>query len=101
MALPASLPREGGRNRLYLPPVAAEFPLRGFVYLEWGERVEVERVKPAARLERLQSQRQAVRLHNDPVAQLDLAALPALVLRRPQGLDGLERSGQALLAALE
>jgi hypothetical protein len=98
--VPASVTREGGRNRVPLPPIAAEIPLRGFVYLEWGDRTAVERVPPAARLARLQPQRQAARLHSDPVEQLDLAALPAFVLRRTPGLDGLDRAGEALLAAV-
>jgi hypothetical protein len=98
--VPASVTRDGGRNRMLLPPIAAETPLRGFVYLEWGEGTVVERVPPSERLARLQPQRQAARLHSNPVEQLDLAALPALVLRRAAGLDRLERAGEALLAAV-
>jgi hypothetical protein len=97
---PASIPREGGRNRVKLPPLIGELPLRGFVYLEWGERTEVERITPAQRIERLQPQRQAARLHNDPLVQLDLAALPALVLRRRRGLEGLDEGAAALLEAV-
>jgi hypothetical protein len=98
--VPASVTREGGRNRMPLPPIAAEIPLGGFVYLEWGEGAAVERVPPAARLARLQPQRQAARLHSDPVEQLDLAALPAYVLGRAAGLDRLDAAGEALLAAV-
>jgi hypothetical protein len=97
---PASSPREGGRNRVVLPPLRSEVPLRGVVYLEWGDDVNVERVPTGERIGRLTAQRQGVRIHNDPVAVLDLASLPALVLTRPHGLDGLTRSGQALLDAV-
>jgi hypothetical protein len=100
IGIPASFPREGGRNRVDLPPIEARFPLRGFVYLQRGERTEVQRIEPAARLARLQPQRQVVRLHSDPLEQLDLAALPALLLTRRGGLDGLEEGGRALLDAV-
>jgi hypothetical protein len=97
---PASMPREGGRNRVVLPPLRSEVPLRGIVYLEWGERTALERVPTAERIERLVVQRQGVSIHSDPVDVLDLAALPALVLRRPKGLGALDEAGEALLAAV-
>jgi hypothetical protein len=97
---PASMPREGGRNRVVLPPLRSEVPLRGLVYLEWGDSVGVERVPATERIQRLVVQRQGVRIHNDPVDVLDLAALPALVLTRPSGLDALDEAGQALLQAV-
>ena len=97
---PASMPREGGRNRVVLPPLRSEVPLRGLVYLEWADRTSAERVPAGERIERLRAQRQGVRIHNDPVAVLDLAAFPAMVLRRPPGLAGLDEAGQALLAAV-
>ena len=52
------------------------------------------------RIERLNAQRQGVRLHNDPVTVLDLAALPAFVLTRPQGLAAVDEAGEALLDAV-
>ena len=97
---PASMPREGGRNRVVLPPLRSQVPLRGIVYLEWGERTAVERVPAGQRIERLVVQRQGASIHNDPVDVLDLAALPALVLTRPRGLDALDHAGGALREAV-
>src|SRR4051794_19444017 len=44
--------RIGSRERWRMPvaPVAPELPLRGWISLEWGERVSVERLRGAERL---------------------------------------------------
>ncbi|HEX2085252.1 MAG TPA: hypothetical protein VHF89_06180 [Solirubrobacteraceae bacterium] len=82
--------------RMTLPGVAPETPLAGVVHLAWGDRVELVPVPPAERLARLVAHRFTWRDPADPVALLDLAALPAYELRRPPGLDSLERVVAAL-----
>jgi hypothetical protein len=88
------------RWRVPLDPVAAELPFRGWVQLEWGDAVEVERVRGAARLPALIPHR-GVRLEPPrPQALLEYAALPQLRLRRPHGWDSLREGAERLLDAI-
>ena len=77
--------RGGTRQRLDLPAVVAAAPLRGWLFLEWGDRVEAESCPAAARIERLMAQRRWATQPMDSRTLLDLAALPAWILRRPRG----------------
>ena len=92
----------GGRVRWRVPldPVPAEIPLAGWIVLGWGDRFDVRRVPAAARLPALLENVTIVPAPPDPSTLLDLAALPMLELVRPRDLGALERSGDALLAAL-
>lgn len=86
------------RWRISLGPVPERLPLRGCVFLEWGERVDASPVPPSERLARL-FQHRGVRLPpTDPVALLELAALPAWELVRPHGLASVEATADRLLA---
>jgi hypothetical protein len=88
------------RWRVPLGEVAAELPFRGWVQLEWGEAVEVARVRGAARLPALIPHR-GVRLEPPrPEALVDYAALPQLTLRRPRGWDSLREGAERLLEAI-
>ena len=91
--------RGGYRQRMALGAVEPEVPLRGFVVLSWGERVEVRRVPGSERMARLIGQLHPVPGDADWRAVLDLATLPMLELRRPRRLDSLSDAGRALLAA--
>lgn len=99
LGLGEPLGRVAGRERwrVRTAPVAAETPLRGFLILEWGERLETVAVPAVERLPRLV---ESLTIHlppPDPAAFLDLAALPMWRLRRPRGLDSLD--GVAALVA--
>ena len=77
--------RDGTRQRLALAPVQAHAALRGWFFLEWGDAVEVVPCSARERFARLGKQRRWPMLAADPRALLDLAALPAWILRRPRG----------------
>jgi hypothetical protein len=88
------------RWRVSLGPVAAELPFRGWVQLEWGDAVEVGRVRGAARLPALIPHR-GVRLEPPrPESLVEYAALPQLSLRRPRGWDSLREGAERLLDAI-
>jgi hypothetical protein len=89
--------RERWRVQLGQSPAAAA--LRGWFFLAWGDRVELEPLGPAQRLVRLAGGR-AVRVPSTtPEALLTLASFPAWELRRPRGWDSLDPSLDRLLAA--
>lgn len=86
------IPLRRGRTqrwRLALDDVSAELPLAGWVFLEWGPDVSVERVPVAERLARLASHRSMMVEPTDPGALLELAALPAWKLTRPRTWESL------------
>lgn len=86
------------RWRITLEPVPERLPLRGCIFLDWGDRVEAARVSPSERLPRLFRHR-GVRLPpGDPAALLELASLPAWELLRPRGLASIEATAVRLLA---
>jgi hypothetical protein len=85
------------RWRLRLGPVASGLPLRGWVMLEWGSEVEARPLRGADRLARVAGERGTRLPPTDPAALLDLAALPAWVLRRPHGWSSLGAAGERLL----
>ena len=77
--------RSGTRQRLGLPPVQAAAPLRGWFFLDWGDVVEAVPCSARERFRRLGAQRRWPVLPADPRALLELASLPAWILRRPRG----------------
>ena len=88
------------RWRVTLPPVEPELPFRGWVFLAWGDAVEVEPVEPSERLARLLRHR-GVRLPPaDHDKLLALAALPALELARPRRWESVTDAGERLLDAV-
>lgn len=92
--------RSATRRRLALPPVAPDAPLGGWVFLEWGERLEIERLSAPERLGYLTPQRMGRRMGEDPEGLLHLAGLPAFRLRRPPGWDGLDETVGRLVGFL-
>jgi hypothetical protein len=96
------LGRVGSRERwrLPLPPVAAELPLRGWITLEWGEEVAIERLSGAERLGALLPHRGVRLAPTTPQALLQLSALPHLRLVRPQKWNSLSDATSRLLDAI-
>lgn len=77
------LVRSTERRRLMLVPCHGEYILRGFVQLQWGPEVGLQRLLPAERLPLLLEHRRVVGLGADFEQLLDLVALPSLRLTRP------------------
>jgi hypothetical protein len=96
LASSAAPARAGERLRIALPPTAPEVPLRGWIFLEWGPRVELARLGPGDRITRLARYRNRRAAGND-AALLDLASLPAWELRRPRRIDLLDDAARRLL----
>jgi len=82
-------PVRGDRQRLSLPEADAELPLAGFIFLEWGARLELTRLEPAKRMQLLASHRAGGFVSGQPEAALKLAELPAAEVRRPAGHEAL------------
>jgi hypothetical protein len=87
------------RWRVGLDDVASRYPLRGWVFLDWGDKVEMAPVPARETLSRLLEYVTAT-LEPDPMALLSLATLPAWEWRRPQSWDGMAGAADALLQAL-
>ena len=77
--------------------VRDELPLRGWIFLRWGDRVECARVPGAERLRRLGANRGARLPVADPPYLIELAALPGWELHRPQGWHSLALAAERLL----
>jgi hypothetical protein len=88
------------RWRLTLGPVPPRVPLRGWVTLGWGDRVEVEPARSVDRLLALLPLRSVRLVPPAPDALVRLASLPVLQLRRPQVWESLPGAAEALLDAI-
>ena len=77
------------RWRATVGEVAAETPLRGWIHLAWGDRVDVTPLRGVARLAQLVDQRALYLPAVDQVASMDLAMLPSWRFTRPRGVDSL------------
>jgi hypothetical protein len=86
--------REGGRWRMHLGPTP-DVDLAGWVFLRWGEEVDLRPVSPAARIERLLGL-----LPTRAEAVVSLASLPAYELVRPRSWDALPEALDRLLDRL-
>jgi hypothetical protein len=91
--------RSTQRRRLALDPSDGRFALRGFAYLDWGDQVRVESVSPAEHFGLLTRHRRVSHLGADVDHLFDLAALPALRLRRPLAWEALPQACGELMAA--
>jgi hypothetical protein len=73
------------RNRMTLPPIAAEHPLAGLIHLEWSRgETTIRPVNSRDAIKRLLVLRSEKGYPRDPRVLLELATLPSLVLRRPR-----------------
>ncbi len=88
------------RWRALTPASPDGVPLQGWVFLAWGDRVEVRPVPPAKRLIRLLEHVGVRAPPPEPVAYLDFAALPCWELRRPRRWSSLRAAADALLGTL-
>ena len=80
----------GGRTRFRhrLDEAPAEIELAGWIFLAWGDSVEVVTLSPFERLQRLMDHRMVKGPDLlEPARLLSLAALPGFELRRPQSFD--------------
>lgn len=101
-SLPTCDVRRGTRHRLSLGPIAASFPLTGFVFLAWGEEIIVREVGVEERLSRLAKHRSMKgRDPAHPSLLLDLTALPAYEFVRPKRWDDLVEACGSLISTLE
>lgn len=75
--------RGGFKRRVSLPPIAAEYPVRGFVHLDWGEQLVLERLRPSERMGRLLAHT-GTPPRRDPSDMLRLSELPHYLLSRPR-----------------
>jgi hypothetical protein len=98
----ASIGRVGLRDRwrMSLAPIEPELPLRGWVILRWGDRIDVQAVRGARRLEFLLPHRGIRVAPNDAEILVALSAQPMLVMQRPRLWKDLQHASDALLDAL-
>lgn len=85
------------RWRVRLGPVRQGLELKGWVFLDWGDRVGAEPLRGGQRIGSLLQHRGARLPSRDPSALLELAALPAWELRRPRVWDSLPDAADCLL----
>lgn len=92
---------ERERWRVPLGPVEAELPLRGWITLRWSKQAAVRPLRGAERLCALLGNRALHAASPDPMAPIELSALPFLELSRPQAWDSTTESIDLLLHELE
>jgi hypothetical protein len=85
------------RWRLTLPQIEGQMPFRGWMFLNWGDRLEPRRLRPADCLRGLIEGLALRRDASDPGALLELATLPAWELQRPRDWDLLEDGVECML----
>jgi hypothetical protein len=88
------------RWRLRVGAVPSSLPLKGWIFLEWGDRVEALQVAPHERLMRLHANRGVNLPPRSPAVLLELAALPSWELRRPRVWESLPSAVDCLLDAV-
>jgi hypothetical protein len=88
------------RWRIDVPPCPVRAPLGGWIFLEWGADLALERLAPIARMSRLAQHRAIAIPWEDPAMLLDLATRPAYVWHRPKGWRNLGTAVDRLLAQI-
>jgi hypothetical protein len=78
------------RWRMSVPPIQNELPFRGWFFLEWGDCVDVRRLRASECVTLLLQQRASRVAPLSPGSYLELAALPAWEVRRPRDWSSLE-----------
>lgn len=98
LAVGESLGEVGARERWRVRlPLVDEAPLRGWVFLTWGDRLEWRAMRASSRIELLSAQRGLRLPARDPARLLDLVSLPSWELRRPRSWRSLGPSCALLL----
>ncbi len=88
------------RWRVDLPACPARSTLQGWIFLEWGSELTVERVSPIERMARIARHRALAIPWEDPETLLELATRPAYVWRRPREWRTVGDSTARLLAEI-
>jgi len=86
------------RLRLSVAPQSA--PVGGWIFLGWGDRVDIRRLRAAEALERLIGSRGIRARPNEPEHFLELSTLPAWELRRPRSWSSLHQTVEELLSTV-
>jgi hypothetical protein len=86
------------RWRLELGAVEPVAPLRGWIFLAWGDEVAANGVPAAKVLTRLAAQRVMRVPPREPASLLRLSGLPAWELQRPRDWGQLQPAAECLLA---
>jgi hypothetical protein len=89
------------RWRVVLGALPATLPMRGWVFLGWGDEVAVDELAPSERLPRLIASLALRMPVADPAMLLPLAALPAVQFSRPADWAQADPAASSLVAALE
>jgi hypothetical protein len=102
LGLGESLGRIGARERwrLRLAVVQASVRIGGWVFVCWGDRTEIQRLRGADALQRLLGSRGIHAAPKDPAHLLRLSALPAWELRRPRSWASLSQTVEDLLSTV-
>lgn len=95
------LPGERERWRVPLRAVPPELPMRGWVCLEWGPNVSISPVPVRERLTKLAANRSMLVVPPRPATLLELAALPAWTLTRPNDWAAMPEVLDRLLVLAE
>lgn len=90
--------RERWRLRLALVPPSAR--MGGWIFLGWGDRVEMRRLRGSEVLERLLGSRGIRAAPNEPDRFLQLSTLPAWELRRPRSWSTVQQTTELLLSTV-
>ncbi len=90
----------GGRARFrhVLDDIQPEVELGGWIFLSWGDEVEVVPLSPFDRLQRLMDHRMVKGpAQLEPSGVLSLAALPGFEFRRPKSFDRFDDAIEAIV----
>jgi hypothetical protein len=88
------------RWRLRLPQIDGAFPLGGWIFIAWGDDLEMRRVAAPDTLGRLFSNRSITVPPRDPAEFLQLSALPAWELVQPRSWAAVPETLELLLGRL-
>jgi len=88
--------RGGERLRMPIAPIAPAVPFRGWLFLSWGETIDLQRIHATLCLARLARSRAWGELPSDGAHLLALAALPAFEFARPREWGAVDASLAAL-----
>jgi hypothetical protein len=92
--------RKPVRLRISLPPIPISAPLRGWIFLHWGDALSLTPVPPPELLARLAARRSWKQLPSSPTTMLAIATLPAWDLVRPSDWSILDETHRMLTVTL-
>jgi hypothetical protein len=88
------------RWRIDVPACPLRSPLRGWIFLDWGPRIALQRLSGIQRMSRLAQHRAIAVPWEDPGILLDLATRPGFVWYRPKEWHAVEPAVARLLAQI-